>query len=213
VYDVEIRRFIPGYDAMLDETVEAIREQVPASARVLDLGTGTGALAARIANALPRARLVLLDADRAMLEMAAIRLHDDRDRVELRHGDFAGELPKVHAAAASLALHHLHDAADKRAMYAKIHAALEPGGVLANADITLPASRELSDPIRRRWAAHLVENGDTEAQAYARFEQWSREDEYFGLDEELAMLKDAGFVEIDVRWRLGPSTVIVARRA
>lgn len=212
VYDVEIRRFIPGYDAMLDEAVNAIREHVPAAAKILDLGTGTGALAARIANALPSATLVLLDADRAMLEMAAIRLNDDRHRVELRHGDFADELPRIHAAAASLALHHLHDPEDKRAMYGRIRSALEPGGVLVNADITLPASRALAEPIRRRWAAHLVENGDTEQEAYARFEQWAREDRYFGLDEELAMLREAGFVEIDVRWRLGPSTVIVARR-
>jgi len=49
-YDVEIRRFVPGYDAMLDELVEALRDLLPdgeaASAprppHVLDLGAGTG---------------------------------------------------------------------------------------------------------------------------------------------------------------------------
>jgi tRNA (cmo5U34)-methyltransferase len=213
VYDVEIRRFIPGYDEMLDEAVAAVAEQAElGDPRVIDLGTGTGALAARIAAALPLARLILLDADQAMLEKAAIRLHADRDRLELRHGLFSDPLPAFDAAVASLSLHHLHTADEKRETYRRVHDALAPGGVLVSADVTIPAAKSLADPLRRRWARHLVANGDTESQAYARFAEWAKEDRYFGVDEELDMLRAAGFAEIDVRFRFGPSTVVVARR-
>jgi tRNA (cmo5U34)-methyltransferase len=180
---------------------------------VLDLGAGTGALSARIAARFPAVRLTLLDADPAMLEQAAARLPAERARVELRQGSFSGPLPRCDAAVASLALHHLHTREAKRDAYRSILGALPPGGVLVNADAAVPAVPALAEPLRRRWAAHLVAHGDTEAQAYERFAQWATEDRYFGLDEELAMLREAGFEQVDVRWRLGPIAVIVARRA
>ncbi len=62
-YDAEIRRFVPGYEAMLDEVVGALAEHLPAgSPLMLDLGAGTGALSARIATRFPATRLILLAA-------------------------------------------------------------------------------------------------------------------------------------------------------
>jgi hypothetical protein len=75
----------------------------------------------------------------------------------------------------------------------------------------IPAASALADPLRCRWASHLVEHGDSEARAHERFAEWAREDRYFGIDEELDMLREAGFCEVDVRWRQGPSAVLVAR--
>src|SRR5260370_13957521 len=108
VYDEEIRRFVPGYDAMLDEVVGALEEHLPRRAgRVLDLGAGTGALTARIAARLPGLGFTLLDADAAMLALAAERLAPIPARLEFREGSFSQELPACDAAVASLALHHL----------------------------------------------------------------------------------------------------------
>lgn len=212
-YDAEIRRFVPAYETMLDELVGALKEHLPArDARVIDLGAGTASVSARVAASFPSARLVVLDADAAMLEQARARLAPFMERVELRHRSFADPLPRVHAAVASLALHHVHDRAAKTEVYRNVRAALEPGGVLVNADATVPASEALARPMMKRWAAHLVANGDTEEQAFARFAQWAGEDRYFGVDEEMAMLHAAGFVEIDVRFRHGPCSVMIARR-
>ncbi len=212
-YDVEIRRFVPGYEAMLEEVAAALSEHLPGGAgRVLDLGAGTGALSAVVASRLPDVRLVLLDADPAMLAQAEARLAAVRGRIELVRGSFAEALPPCDAAMASLALHHLHTKDAKVAAYRNVRAALGAGGILAIADATIPAAKALAEPLYRRWAAHLVAGGDTEAEAYARFAQWATEDRYFGIDEELAMLAAAGFAEVDVRWRSGPASVIVARR-
>ncbi len=213
VYDEEIRRFVPGYDAMLDEVVGALEEHLPRRAgRVLDLGAGTGALTARIAARLPGLGFTLLDADAAMLALAAERLAPIRARLEFREGSFSQELPACDAAVASLALHHLHARNEKCDAYRNILRSLPPGGVLVNADAALPASAALAEPLRRRWAAHLIERGDSESQAFARFAQWDAEDTYYSIQDELEMLSEAGFAQIDVRWRLGPITVIVARR-
>jgi tRNA (cmo5U34)-methyltransferase len=211
-YDVEIRRLVPGYEAMHDEVLGALAEHLPPGARrVLDLGAGTGALSERIARARPDLELVLLDADPGMLAQAERRLHGAR--VELRHGSFTDPLPPCDAAVASLALHHVHAADDKRAVYRNILAALAPGGVLVNADAAVSAAAPLAEPVRRRWAAHLVAHGDSEARAYERFAEWATEDRYFGVEEELDMLRAAGFTAVDVRWRVGPTSVLVARKA
>jgi tRNA (cmo5U34)-methyltransferase len=211
-YDREIVRFVFAYQAMIDEVVATLLDRYGADAalHVLDLGAGTGALSARVAAALPRARLTLLDADAAMLARAAERLRPFGDRARAHHGSFFDPLPPCDVAVASLSLHHVHDPAQKRALYGAIRAALAAGGALVSADVTIPRAPGLAERAYARWAAHLVAAGDTEAQAYARFADWSKEDRYFALEEELAMLREAGFASAEAVWREGPSTVLVA---
>jgi tRNA (cmo5U34)-methyltransferase len=213
-YDVEILRFVPAYEAMLDALVDALAELLPpgAAPRVLDLGAGTGALSARVAARLPGASLTLLDADPAMLAEAEARLAPYRGRVTLARGSFFEPLPACDAAVASLALHHVRDLDEKRALYRNVHRAVVPGGLFLDADAAIPWGPVLGERARRRWAAHLVARGDTEAQAYARFADWAREDRYFGLDEELSALREAGFASADVLFRAGPSRVLAAVR-
>ncbi len=213
VYDVEIRRFVPAYEQMLGEVVDALREHLPKDdARIVDLGAGTGGLSGWIAERMPAVRLLLLDADAQMLVRAEERMRPFADRVELRHGFFSDALPSVDAAVASLSLHHVHDREGKVAVYANVHRALPAGGVLVIADATIPADPSLRDPLRKRWASHLIANGDTDEQARARFTQWDLEDRFFGVDEELVMLREGGFASVDVRFRSGPMTVLVARK-
>jgi tRNA (cmo5U34)-methyltransferase len=213
VYDAEIRRFVPGYDAMLDEVIGALEEHLsPGEARVLDLGAGTGALSERIASRFEGVRLVLLDADADMLARAKLRLERESHRIELRKGSFSDPLPSCDIAVASLSLHHVRTRDEKVNTYRRIFDALKPNGVLVNADAAVPASPALSDPLMKRWAKHLVDRGDSEAEAYDRFRQWAEEDRYFGLEEELDMVRSAGFAMVDVRWRSGPISVLVARR-
>ncbi len=212
-YDVEIKRFVPGYEAMLEEVVTALDEHLPRGVgHVLDLGAGTGALSQRIAQRFPQVRLTLLDADAAMLAQAKARLTTAIDRFDFQQGSFADALPPCDAVVASLALHHLHTRGAKRDVYRNILHALPTGGVLVNADATMPGAPALAEPLRRRWAAHLIEHGDSEAQAFQRFAQWATEDTYYSVQEELEMLRKAGFEQLDVRWRFGPATVFVARR-
>jgi len=212
-YDVEIRRFIPGYDAMLEEVTSALTEQLGADARaphILDLGAGTGSLSEHVLQRLPGARLTLIDADPAMLAQARLRLAEMRDRIAISERSFTDPLPACEAAVAALALHHVHDSASKQVLYGNIHRALSDSGVLVIADAMLPETGPLAAPLRRRWAEHLCAQGDTMEAAYGRFAAWAEEDRYFGIDDELRALAASGFGAVDVRWRLGPTAVVVA---
>ena len=210
-YDERILTFIPGYTAMLDAAVGAVAAVTGPSPHVVDLGTGTGALARRCLVARPAARLTAIDADPDILALAAERLHDLPSRPTFLHGNFTETaLPSSDALMASLALHHIRTADEKRAFYGRCRDALCPGGILVSADCCPATDPRLRAEQFEAWRRHLRRSySDTETDGF--FAAWADEDVYFPLDEELAMLKGAGFTT-DVVWREGAMAVTAARK-
>ena len=204
-YDARIRTFIPDYEEMLDVAAAAI----PAGARtIVDLGVGTGALAARCLAAAPRARVFGIDLDPDILAMASRRLGR---RATFAAGSFLRtELPRCDAAVSSFALHHVRTRAAKGALYQRLHAALRPGGLLLSVDCQ-PAT----DPALRRaqldaWVAHL-RRAYSPTRAARLLEAWSGEDVYVPLDAELELLRRNAF-RVEILWRRGAFAVLRAAR-
>ena len=206
-YDRTIRAFIPSYEEMLERAAEAVAGAKPG--RVIDLGAGTGALAQAVLRRCGEAGVLLIDADGEMLAQARERLAPFAGRVQYAERPFQGPLPPCDVAVASLALHHVPTMGEKRKIFAAIHAALPPGGVFVNADATMPADPAARQADLQTWAAHLVSCGIEEEQAWRHFEEWSGEDTYFPLEEELASMEDAGF-EAACLWRAVPLAVVRA---
>src|SRR5438552_5527263 len=101
-YDVRIRTFIPDYDTMLDVAASVIPRR---TRTIVDLGIGTGALAARCLEQAPAARVLGIDADVDVLALASRRLGH---RVTLVADSFLRtKLPVCDAVVASFALHHV----------------------------------------------------------------------------------------------------------
>ena len=209
-YDATIRQFIPGYEAMLGV---AARELAPVSSGlVIDLGGGTGALAEAILQADGSGTVELIDVDREMLAQARTRLAPYAGRVRFTEASFLGALPRCNGAAASLALHHVPTLDAKRALYQRIHDALQPGGLFVNADATMPVDPAASEATWSAWADHMVGQGIARERAFRHFEEWADEDTYFPLEKELAAVAAAGFAA-DCVWREVGMTVVVGRKA
>jgi ubiquinone/menaquinone biosynthesis C-methylase UbiE len=206
-YDARIRTFIPHYDAMLAAAVAALRAAGRPVETVVDLGTGTGALARLVAMALKRARLVGIDEDAGMLAMAARRL--PRRRTRLVHGNLlTTALPRCDAVTASFALHHIEHPRTKRSLYRRVQAALRPGGVLVSADCHPSTRPALAATGRTLWRDHLASTyGRRGAEAFLR--AWAHEDFYVPLADELSLLRGAG-LSPEVTWRRDSFAVIVA---
>lgn len=208
-YDETIRRFIPGYDAMLGV---AARSVASAGADVvLDLGAGTGALSETLLLHGEAGTVELIDVDAEMMDQARIRLARFGARVRFRQMSFLGELPPCDAAAASLALHHIPSIDAKQAVYGRILAALRPGGLFVNADAVMPAGQAAQAATYEAWAAHMVACGIERARAFEHFAEWADEDTYFPLEAELDALRAVGF-DADCVWRQGPMAVVAGRR-
>jgi tRNA (cmo5U34)-methyltransferase len=208
-YDEAIRRWIPGYADMIAIAARAVAEVSPR--HVLDLGGGTGALAAAILRHREVGAVELVDVDAEMLDRARARLRPFGGRARFTLRSFHDPLPPCDAVAASLALHHVRALDDKEALFGRIFQALPPGGVFVNADATMPSDEAARAESYAAWAAHMARFGIDEAQARSHFAEWAEEDTYFPLEDELAALAAAGF-EARCVWREEPSTVVVARR-
>ena len=208
-YDTRIRTFIPGYDQMLEIASTALAVTVPArSPLIVDLGTGTGALAAPCLKAKPRARVVGVDEDEGMLAAAANRL---RRRFSRLHGSFETvDLPGSDAVTACLALHHIPTPARRLRLFRRIHRTLRKNGVLIIADCYLSSDSRVRASDRAVWLAHL-EGSYSPAQARGYLRAWAKEDFYASLRDEIVHLERAGF-SVDVPFRRGPFAVVVAAK-
>ena len=214
-YDELIRQLVPAYAPMRPVQLDLLALALPqdgAGQRVLDLGGGTGALAAAIAGRFPAATVEIWDTDPEMLAVARERCAAFGGRVEYVARSFTEPLPACDAVAACIALHHVKDVAVKGAIYRNIFAALRPGGIFVNADTAVPATPALRDHAFGLWARAMRAHGIDEKAAYAHFASWAHEDYYPPLITELRLLAAAGFAEPECFWRDAAAVVFGAMR-
>ena len=209
-YDATIRQFIPGYEAML--RVAAGELAAVAAGHVLDLGGGAGGLAEAILETGNTGTVELIDVDREMLARARTRLARFGGRTRFTEQSFLGALPRCNGVAASLSLHHIPTVDTKKALYRRIHRALEAGGVFVNADATMPTEPAAREATWQAWADHMVREGIPERRAYEHFDEWMEEDTYFPVEEELAAVAAAGF-DPECVWREAGMAVVVGRKS
>ncbi len=150
-YDQQILTFIPHYADILDAAAGAL-DALDRPARLLvDLGTGSGALAGRCVKRLRGVRVVGIDSDAAMLAMARRRLGT---RLTPVVGNFeSAPIPACDVITASFSLHHVASPEAKRAVFARAFASLRPGGMLVDADCVLNADAAAPEARSRGVAA------------------------------------------------------------
>jgi len=204
-YDAVIRTLIPHYEELISAAGAAVGTLARTAPAVVDLGTGSGALAQAILKARPRARLIGIDEDPGMLAMAEKRL---RGRIQTVAGNFERTaIPRCDVISASFALHHIPTGRRKAAVYKRSFAALRPGGMLVSADCCLASAKALQQAHRAGWLQHLqTRYSRAKAEGYLR--AWAKEDVYFTLDREVELLQEAGF-SVEIVFRKACFAVVV----
>ena len=211
-----VRDYVAKNDEAADQISEVfhlITEVLPferdAPLRVLDVGSGHGVFAAAVLDAFPNASAIGLDLSAAMIEEGSQRMARFGDRFAYFEGDFAdGSLPEGLAGpfdltVSSRAIHHITPDA-KRRLFTLIYQRTAPGGCFFDLDNMRPRDpflveryRQLPDP----GAAPRTPRAEGERPAGGR-------EHTDPFDEQLDMLRAAGFVHVDVFWkRLGRSVI------
>jgi SAM-dependent methyltransferase len=204
-YDATIASLIPHYKSLIEAAADAVDVVARTAPAVVDLGTGSGALAAEILKVRPKARLIGIDADEAMLQAAQQRL---KGRIDIVHDNFElAKIPRCDVVSASFALHHIDAGRKKGALYKRCFTALRDGGIFVSADCFLATDGQLRRHHRQAWLDHLQKKY-TKRKAEQFLRTWAKEDVYFSLDRELELLKEAGF-STEVTWRRDSFAVVV----
>lgn len=207
-YDRRIRTFIPHYEAMLDAAAATVAATGRPAPLILDLGIGSGALAASCLSAVPRAQIIGIDEDESMLALAHKRL--GAHVMTLTGNVLSTPFPRCDAITASFSLHHIATRRQKARLYAKCFAALKPGGLFVNADCALASDPALQKLGRDAWHSHL-RRAYTTAHATTFLRAWGKEDTYFTLEAERELMHSAGF-SVDVVWRHDAFAVVAGFR-
>lgn len=200
-YDALRRKLIPCFDGFYGMAVDLVAAHPGPVKRILDLGAGTGLLAGALLQALPAAEVTLLDFSEEMLARARARFAGRGGQVAIQVGDY------VHAPlggpwdaiVSALSIHHLQDA-DKRALYARVHAALRPGGLFVNADNVLAEDPAVQARDKARWIAAIRATGIDEAELRAALGR-TQVDVLAPLADQLGWLREAGFSALDCAFK------------
>jgi len=207
-YDAERRRLVPCFDDFYGTAAELVARCCPGSPRILDLGAGTGILAAAIVDRVPAAQLHLLDASPEMLRQAERRLGQFRPHVVVR--ELNADLPAgpFDAIVSALAIHHLDDA-DKRGLYARVLAALAPGGLFVNAEQVSARSARLQCLFESVHLDRARALGSSEAEVAAAVRRMSY-DRCATVADQVAWLDALGFEDAECLHRSFRFAVLAA---
>src|SRR5271156_6235707 len=193
-YDRTRRRLVPGFDDFYRAAIDLIQFPRESSLKVLDLGAGTGLMAAFIAYSFPNARITMVDISNEMLERA-------RPRFRFEVSDYGVDRiqEKYDAIVSALSIHHLSDE-QKRSLFRRIHGALNADGVFVNAEQFRCATPERHKFHHERWLTRVRELGVDDRDLAAALERM-KFDRAATLEDQLEWMREAGFRDIDCAYK------------
>lgn len=199
-YDAHRRWIIPEFRDFYQNAVRGA-DWPGSDPAILDIGAGTGLLAALFLEKYPPASLTLMDISENMLNIARERFSGRTGlvyrSVDYRYGDLGGPYDIICSA---LSIHHLeHD--EKQDLYRRIYAALNPRGVFVNAE---QVEGETIEEHRRNMAYwdDFIRTGPL-PETIARDAMVRRDtlDRMEKASVQLAWLRESGFSSVDIVYK------------
>ena len=190
--------------------------------RLLDLGSGNGAMAHELLKDDAEIEATLIDASPEMLEQARRRLQPYAHVGLLQHSFqdlLRGQatLPMYDVVVSGLAIHHL-DANEKKALFSYILDHLEPGGHFVNMDVVLADDASVEEWYMTLWREWIRETDardphtDQSLESIPQQYKDNPDNVPSALDEQLAALRDVGFRAVDCYYKYGVFAVYGGRK-
>jgi SAM-dependent methyltransferase len=240
-WEAQQEAFNPRREERFAAMLDLVEASVPAKFTALDLGSGPGALSARLLRRFPRARCVAVDYDPVVLRVGEGALGDRGGRlrwVDARLGSpgWTARLPfrRFDVAVSTTALHWL-TAPQLARLYADLGRLLRRGGVLLNGDFlpwgrSAPQLSRLAEKVRkvrfrgapldREWSAWRAwwKAAERDPELRPLFPERERRQSQHPKrgDVELAAhlraLRSARFSTVEVVWRDLENAILYGRR-
>jgi len=232
--------YLPEREARFCIMIEILSALVGDAPTLIDLGCGPGSLALRIADRLPDARVIAVDADPLLLELGRRVVGDRGKRIrwvdaDLRDSELARDLGVNRTADAALSTTALHwlSPQELAGLFKRLRHVLHPGGVFINRDhltfdhdqariesavnrLREKAAGDLRGPSvetwTKWWASIEAEPALAELVAERR-SRWGPHADHHSPREATSMraaLQRAGFNEVSTVWQWLDNGVLVA---
>lgn len=220
-YDAAGVHIHPHYSELQQVVLSLLPKPTDESFLLVDVGGGSGRLAALFLERFPNAQAIVMDQSEAFLTLAEERLAPFAGRGQTMlarlQDDWTSRLPDAPGAIVSMsAIHHL-DPSEKQQFCQRCFAALASGGVLLNGDEVRPASDDEYQSLLEGWSAHMRAKQDARqipAEMDEILDYWreknitnfgtlkkSGDDCHETVDVQLGYLRAAGFSAADSPWQ------------
>ena len=202
-YDLDIRKAIPGYEALHGMAHSLLQTNLSESARLLVVGSGTGMELVNYCQQNPTWSLTGVDPSAEMMAIAVEELTTlgYRERVDT-HTGYVSTLPKTEpmdAATLMLVMHFLPDDGSKLQLLKDIARHLKPGAELVLADLHGDRSESYFAKFKKAWQTLYFSQLDEESRikAEANFQTSIDNSIYFITEAQIIeLLQTAGFGNI-----------------
>ncbi|MDQ6675944.1 MAG: class I SAM-dependent methyltransferase [Acidobacteriota bacterium] len=224
-FDADVERFSnleTGQTATVDAALalelvaRAAAVSTPHAKSVLDLGCGAGNFTLKLLEHLPALSCTLVDLSLPMLARARERVAAvTSSSVETLQGDLR-ELglgtARHDIILAAAVLHHLREEHEWRAVFARLYAALRPGGTLWIFDLVAHEIPAVQDLLWESYGAYLSALKDDSYRDRV-FAYINREDSPRPLTFQSELLRAAGFAQVDILHKNSCFAAFGARKA
>lgn len=231
-YDAAAPVIHPQYVAVQEGILAALPFAADQAFRLVDVGGGSGRLVERVLEEFPQATATVMDQSEPFLGVAQQRLARFGSRASFvkqrLQDDWAAVVGPVDAVVSSSAIHHL-EPTEKQQLFARINAAISPGGVFINGDEHRPASDAEYLALLEQWGRHMESShasGAIPESFGSVIEAWKKRNiAEFGAprksgddcletsETQIGYLRAAGFNPVDVTWSRELWAVFVGRKS
>lgn len=201
-YDKEVRRTIPYYEFMHEQTIDLVKTVKPQVKKWLDTGCGTGDLVKKALLQFPQCTFYLADPSENMLKGCRHKLNHKRiivlDPIDSKN--ISSKLIDAPEVITAILSHHYLNAKERELATENCYSLLPKNGLYITFEIIKPQSAMGTKLGLDRWMHFQVEKGrdkNTVDQHRKRFGK-----NYFPitLQEHLSLLSKCGFKIVELFW-------------
>jgi tRNA (cmo5U34)-methyltransferase len=212
-YDDEIEKVVPHYCEIHQTIIDSLPFEASESFSLLELGTGTGNLAAKLLARFTNIKYAGLDYSEKMLKEAISKLRKHNTHISLKTGNLIdlNYDKRFDCIVSCLVIHHLTDE-EKKKVFKRVFSLLRKPGFFINADPVKSHIEHIANNNQQNWFDWMRANGLTESEIMERHRSKIKLDKNSGLAEQMEWLKETGFWNTEIVWKRFDKAIFCAMR-
>ncbi|MFC1510332.1 class I SAM-dependent methyltransferase [Candidatus Omnitrophota bacterium] len=198
-YDETIKKIIPEYNKIIKTMVELLPFDKNQAIDVLDIGCGTGTVAAHIKKKFFHSAITCLDPTQKMLLAAKKKM---KNYLGIKYVQTTIEQfpfkEKYHAVCASMVFQNIQTKKEKRSIFKKIFKTLNDDGVFLYFGPVKGSNERIEEMYMKKWSTFLQKSFSLNSSKNDWVATYKEKDTQDTLLNELDLLTTCGFKSVDI---------------